>query len=418
MKKLLFITTRLFWPMDSGRKVSLYHYCRGLHEKYGYDIYIYSFLENYENAKIENKPSFIKEVVLANEVSKVTVLRNLFVKSFCFGWPFQNSLMYSKKNEKAIAKYVDKIQPDLIMVDMVRLAPYYKAFQNFNCMKVLDMDDLLSKRYESQIETKKQKGNIMGSFSKSNSFVSKMLNNSFLKSLILKMEKRRIYKTEIKYGKIYDKVIFVSDNETNLYNSRVEKKNGYTVRLGVDYQFLSKSINVEKKDGYIGFLGNLNYAPNVDSLDLLITKILPKLNYNYHLSIIGKVPDEIKNKYSNEQIEFKGMVDDFRPFLKECELFVAPITFGSGVKTKVLEAMALEIPVITNKLGAEGIDAINNQDFFVRNTVEQMVEIIEYVHNNKCLDVAASGNKLIKDKYDWNTIFDSFESVLESGIEK
>ena len=37
-KRLIFVTSRLPWPTNSGRKVSLYHYCRGLHEKYGYEI--------------------------------------------------------------------------------------------------------------------------------------------------------------------------------------------------------------------------------------------------------------------------------------------------------------------------------------------------------------------------------------------
>lgn len=414
-KKLLFITTRIFWPTDSGRKVSLYHYCKGLHEKYGYDIYIYSFLEDYNNQEVKDKPEFIKEVKVAKKIGKLNVIKNLFIKSVICNWPFQNSLMYSKENSNRIKEYVNDIKPDIVMVDMIRLAPYYNSFKDFECSKILDMDDLLSKRYESEIRSKKQKGNVMGAFSKSSSLATKILKNSFVKNLVLKMEKRKVYRAEIKYGNIYDKVIFVSGKETEIYNNRVKKQNGYTARLGVDYEFLSEELNVEKKRGYIGFLGNLKYAPNVDSLELLINEILPKLEYDYHLCVVGKVDDEIVNKYSSSKIEFKGIVKDFRVTLEECECFVAPITFGSGAKTKVLESMAMGLPTVTNSLGAEGIEATNNQEFFVRDSICDMAKVINDIHNDKECGkmVARNAQKLIKEKYDWNIIFDSFKDFLD-----
>lgn len=413
-KRIMFITTRTFWPTNSGRKVSLYNYCKGLHEKYGYDIYIYTFLEDYSNPNVEDKPDFIKEVRIAKKVGKFTVIKNLLFKSVLTNWPFQNSLMYSKKNEKLIQEYVHEIQPEIIMVDMIRLAPYYNAFKMYDCNKILDMDDLLSKRYESQLNVKKQKGNIMGAFSKQNSLFNKILKNDFIKKNILKIEKRKVFKAEIKYGNMYDKVIFVSDKETRIYNSRVKIQNGCTTRLGVDYNYLSEKINVSKKEGYIGFLGNLEYGPNLDSLELLINEILPKLEYDYHLCIVGKATDEIINKYSSDKIEFKGTVNDFRVDLGQCECFVAPITFGSGVKTKILEAMAMGIPVVTNKLGIEGIDASNDKEIFVRDSTLDMARILNDIYKNDSLrkNIALNAQKLIKEKYDWNIIFDSFKDFL------
>ena len=80
-KKLLFITTRLFWPTDSGRKVSLYYYCKGLHDKYGYDIYVYSFLEHGQSEiLLKDKPDFIKDVRIAASVDKASKLKNLLLK--------------------------------------------------------------------------------------------------------------------------------------------------------------------------------------------------------------------------------------------------------------------------------------------------------------------------------------------------
>lgn len=185
-KKLLFITTRIFWPADDGRKVSLYYYCKGLHEQYGYDIYIYSFLEHAQSAELINKkPDFIRAVYLAKPITKVDKMKNLFMKSFITAqWPLQCSLFYSDKNKLAIAKYINEIKPDTIIVDMVRLAPYYTAFFNIDCLKVLDMDDLLSRRYERQLSTYSN-ASISGQYSANMSgLVNKIIDLKFARNLV------------------------------------------------------------------------------------------------------------------------------------------------------------------------------------------------------------------------------------------
>ena len=98
-RKILFVTTRLFWPTDSGRKLSLYYYCKGLYEKYDCDIYLYSFLEAEQSKEdIVNKPDFIKEVRLASSISIFEKVKNLIINTILkCSWPIQCSLFYSKK---------------------------------------------------------------------------------------------------------------------------------------------------------------------------------------------------------------------------------------------------------------------------------------------------------------------------------
>lgn len=96
-KKLIFITSRLLWPIDSGRKMSLNYYCKGLHEKFGYDIYLYSFLES---GQVFNGvlPNYIKEIRIAKNITLLEKIKNIIF--YTFGkkkWPFQCSLFYSKK---------------------------------------------------------------------------------------------------------------------------------------------------------------------------------------------------------------------------------------------------------------------------------------------------------------------------------
>ena len=416
MKKLLFITTRLFWPIDSGRKVSLYYYCEGLHEKYSYDIYIYSFLEHGQSAElISKKPSFIKEVHLAAELSKFDKLKNVFIKSFLqVQWPLQCSLFYSNKNKLAIGEYVHEIKPDMIIVDMVRLAPYYKAFANENCQKVLDMDDLLSKRYERQLSSSSNAA-IAGQYSANMSgIVNKIIGTKFVKNIVLKIEQALMQKAERYYGSLYDKVIFVSQKECDTLNSYIGDK-AVAVPMGIDTEEFRKCKYKPSSENKICFVGNMAVAANADTLRMIVDNILPKIKSKFTMIVIGKCPEALKKEYAaHQEIVFTGRVDTIYDYAKECSLFLAPIAYGSGIKTKILEAMAMQLPVITNSVGAEGLDILNGEHFIVEDDFARIAAKVDYylAHKNEAEIIAKKGQQIVFEKYDWEKIWNKFELVL------
>ena len=408
MKKLLFVTTRVFWPTDSGRKYSLYHYCRGLFEKYGYEIYIYSFVENNEKSEYLPLPFFIKELKLEKKITKFNKISNLLCKSTLGRWPFQNSIYFNKKNLKEIRNYSSIIQPDAVIVDMIRLAPYIKAFESLKCKKILDMDDLLSERYKNQLKNTSN-GDVFGAFSKKSNF-NKLVNFKFVKRMVLKSEAKRVYKFEKKYGMKYDKVIFVSDKETKIYNDSIGTDRAITIRVGVDYSYYDEIQNIPKKKGYLAFLGNLKYSPNFSSLKLIVDYILPNLDFDYKLIVIGNTTQDIIDEFNSDKIVFTGRIDDLRTTLLECEMFVSPIAYGSGVKTKILEAFALGIPVVTNDLGIEGLDGAD-QVIKVENDFSKMACLINEYHSKEELldNISLAEKKLVKECYQWDNIFDNFK---------
>lgn len=415
-KKLLFITTRLFWPTDSGRKVGLYYYCQGLHEQYGYDVYLYSFLENGQTLDlIKQKPSFIKNVKIAESISKITKLKNIVLKTLLqYDWPIQCSLFYSKKNENQIKEFCKELNPDIVIVDMVRLAPYYKAFENFKCKKILDMDDLLSERYKRQLESN-YKSSIAGQYSSnlSASFL-KLIELKTIKKLILRLEKKLMYKAELKYAAIYDKVIFVSGKEAGKLNEIFPNKS-IDIPLGVTVdEFINCKLKVLKGNN-ICFVGNMYVAANIDTLNLITKEILPFLKSNYKFYVIGKVSDELKNNYCrNKNIIFTGRVENIYDVAGKCKLFLAPIAYGSGIKTKILEAMAMQLPVITNEIGVEGIEVENKKHIIIEDDFKKTAELVDYYLKNEqeALKLAKNAQNLVFKKYNWKNIWDKFKYIL------
>lgn len=414
-KKLLFVTTRLFWPTDSGRKLSLYYYCKGIHEKYNCDIHIYSFLEAGQTEEdIKKKPEFIKEVRLAENIGKIEKIQNLVAKTLLSRkWPIQCSLYYSEQNAERIKKYCNEIQPDYIFTDMIRTSMYYDSFQHSHAVKVLDMDDLLSARYERQLHAR-YKSNISGQYAgRLPGIINKLIGNRVVRNAVLAMERDLTSKAEIHYSKLYDKVIFVSAVETAYLNKKLPGK-AITIPVGINAVPERELAGSPEKD-ILSYVGNLKVAANVDTLHWIISDILPKIHHDVKFMVIGKCPDDIREKYKgNNHVIFTGRVDNLVEYIRKSQIFLSPILYGTGIKTKILEAMSMGVPVVTNDVGAEGIEAKDGQEFWVRNDSKAIAGQVDYLleHYPSALSVAEAGKKLVEGKYEWNRIWESFQEVL------
>lgn len=414
-KRLLFVTTRLFWPTDSGRKLSLYYYCKGIHEKYNCDIYIYSFLEAGQTEEdIEKKPEFIKEVRLADSISKGEKIHNLLLKTMLSRkWPIQCSLYYSEQNAERIKKYCNEIQPDYIFTDMIRTSMYYDSFQHSHAVKVLDMDDLLSARYERQLHAR-YKSNISGQYAgRLPGIINKLIGNQMVRNAVLTMERDLTSKAEIHYSKLYDKVIFVSAVETAYLNKKLPGK-AITIPVGIN-AVPERVLAGNPEKNLLSYVGNLKVAANVDTLHWIISDILPKIHHDVKFMVIGKCPDDIREKYKdNSQVIFTGRVENLVEYIRKSQLFLSPILYGTGIKTKILEAMSMGVPVVTNDVGAEGIQAKDGQEFWVRNDSKAIAGQVDYLldHYDAALNVAKEGRILVEKKYEWNNIYKKFGKII------
>lgn len=208
-----------------GHEVEVFHYCRGLHEKYGYEIDVYAFDEAHK-VKNQKPPSFLNDIYFSDRISLNTKVYNVILKSFLSKekWPIQNALYYSEKNALNITELVNKKEYDVIIVDMIRLATYYPAISEFKCKKILDIDDTLSKRYKRQLKAITSKTSIAGQYNeKLPRVVQKIIQSSLVKKVVLKIEIPRMEMAEKKYSELFDRMIFVSPIETNEFNKNTEQ---------------------------------------------------------------------------------------------------------------------------------------------------------------------------------------------------
>lgn len=402
-KKVLFITTRLPFPTTSGRKSSLFHYCRIIKEL-GYKLIVASFDDGTDLAL---KPDFIDELIILPNPNKKTKILNLLKYSFIQRkYPMQVSLYWDKKIDDQIKKLVSEKNPNIVIADMIRTTEYLKNLENV--YTIADLDDRLSLRYSRQLECNIEDVNPYGLFLTSlPKIIQKILLINFIKKNVMKNEIKLLKKYELSMGKLADCVIFVAENETNNFNKELGVDKAITVPIGVDINYFKYSKEPENLEDIIGFLGVLNVSHNENAVKKFASNVMPlileKKPSAKFLVIGGGASSELK-KLEQEHIIFTGYVDDAREYLKKCKVFICPLLFGSGIKTKNLEAMALGLPVVTTTIGAENINAKNGVDWFIEddpaNITEKIIELLD--NKNIRLQTGKNAAKFVKNNFTWD----------------
>lgn len=415
-KRLLAILSRYLWPIDSGRKESLTHYFKELYDNFNYEIKILCFVEPGQEVREEDKPYYIAEVNKLCDASSWRKLINIASHSILPPrWPFQCSLYYCKKSFKQIRACAQEYKPDVIFTEMIRTCMYYKAFKGSNARLIANLDDLLSVRYLRQLGYKQSQAGLAGNYEKKLSEgVSKALNSSFLKRLVLKMESRRCAIWERRFYKIYDDVLMTADKERDALNQEMQGNKAKTLSVGIDYGYFSQDLHVEKDPIGLSFVGNFNVAANIDSLSIIVNNLLPEIKHEHRLYVIGPCPQELQDKYSvNDKIIFCGRVDDLREYVKRTEIFLSPIAYGTGIKTKIVEAMAMGVPVLTNSIGIEGISAEFGEDVIVSDDMKELASWVDKLLSDpECAArIGKAGQKFSYDHFRWEKVFEVYRKM-------
>lgn len=413
-KRLLFVTSRLPWPPNSGRKVSLYHYCRGLAERYGYEIALFVFPEWDQPRDAAGKPPFIGEVRFAAPIGALTKLVNLATRvAFC-RQPLQCALYYSPKNRRLLRQLALEFDPDVILFDMIRVAPYIKDLVG-KARCILDLDDLLSLRYERQLAAFDDNTGIAGRYAGGMSRAAeRLLCHGVVGRLILKSEQKRLQRAELRYAKTADGVILVAEKETAYLNALLGEPRAVTVPTGVGVYQTDQNRGKEKKPRTFGFIGNLHVAANEASLAHIVRDILPHIPRPFRFEVVGAVPKKLRERYGNaKELSFLGEVAELLPVITAWQICLCPIAFGTGLKTKVLDAMAAELAVVTNTVGADGIVAERGREIFV---FDDPVDIAACVgallaDPTRCSEVGKLAQSFVLEHFSWERNFDAFQNL-------
>jgi glycosyltransferase involved in cell wall biosynthesis len=185
----------------------------------------------------------------------------------------------------------------------------------------------------------------------------------------------------------------------------------------VDLQHLVPSAE-ELPQPRIVFLGNFSYHPNVDGVMSFSREVLPiiwRKRPDLQFFIVGASPPKtVMALASDPRVIVTGTVPDTRKYLVRGSIFVCPVRFGGGTKFKVLEAMAMGLPVVSTEVGCEGIDVCDGRELFVAHNSAEFAQHILRLASDASLsrEMGNASRKAMESKYDQDVVASRLEALL------
>lgn len=172
----------------------------------------------------------------------------------------------------------------------------------------------------------------------------------------------------------------------------------------------------------ICYLGSMDWAPNREGVEWFLDNVWPKVNNQFpelQFFVAGRnFPADFPGKqYPN--VEIVGEVENSRAFLRSKAIMVVPLFSGSGIRVKILEAMAEGRPVISSTIGAEGINAVDGAHFLLADTPDAFARQIRRLvkDRDEARRMGVHARAFIKENYDnkklVSDLVDFYKSLLK-----
>jgi polysaccharide biosynthesis protein PslH len=243
---------------------------------------------------------------------------------------------------------------DFAIADTIRVAPYAAAL---GVPWHLDMDDLFSARYErfAAMAGEVSADVVLGYYRDSAPGFARAIPRSFMRHVLL-AEAARIRRRELYWARQASTVSLVSPEEAARFSRELGRP---VLSLPMSVESPSAQWSPGKTAGAPVFVGPLDYKPNLDALDYYQREVFPALQSAAAPSVlhhVGNAPDRLRRLFNQQVVRFEGYVADLAARLAQAACFVAPIVSGTGIKTKVLEAMAAGVPVLATPEAVSGLE--------------------------------------------------------------
>jgi len=385
--KILFLTSRIPYPLDKGDKLRAYNFIKELSKNN--EIILCSICDEKVHPKAESELNkFCKSFYIFN-INKLGILASL-LKAVFSKLPFQVAYFTNTSIQKSIDEIVANEKPDIIYYQLVRMAEYA---QNNSIPKFLDYMDVLSVGIEKRIEQE-----------------------PFYKKWIFNLEFERLKKYEDEVFGRFKKQSIITEQDRDLIPTR-SKHQIEIVSNGVDFDYFIPPLKVYEKRFDIVFSGNMAYPPNVVCAVYLVKKIMPLVwskNKNVKVVIVGTSPSKQVLELASENVFITGRVDDIRTYFYESKIFVAPLFMNTGLQNKLLEAMAMKTPCITSSVANNALKATPSLDLLIAdNENEFAVSILSLLSNeNEMKKISESAYNFIFKNHNWSAIGNQLNQLL------
>lgn len=403
MKKLplLFLCHRIPYPPNKGDKIRSYHLLE--HLSHHFDIYLASFVDDPQDWDYADKLNEYCADVLLRPLSSVQgLLRSMrgLITGQALSIPYY-----------ADSQLQDWVDEKIASHDIRHALVYSSAMAQFIpedgpvfSRKVIDFVDVDSDKWAQYAQQKRAP-----------------------LSWVYRREATKLLTLEKKLASVFDAGLFVSSSEADLFHQlspETAHKIGF-YNNGVDSTYFDPKFDAQEPierpfdegDLALVFTGAMDYWPNVDAVEWFAHEVLPRLREQYPalvLIIVGGNPARSVQKLGSlEGVTVTGRVPDVRPYLKYAFAAVAPMRIARGVQNKVLEGMAMALPVLVSAMGLEGIDAKHGTEVLLAETIDDYILEIGKLLAEEYVGLGEGARTHVQRCFNWSENLPQVVTLLE-----
>lgn len=314
------------------------------------------------------------------------------------GQPWSLGYFSNAAMRKAVSAKLSSITFDLIFVYCSAVAPY--AAMAKEVPRVLDFVDSDSLKWKQYSEFRR-----------------------WPQSWLYKYEAQKLSHYELAMIREFDCSIFVSASEiAGRVMAGLEHKITF-MQNGIDLEFFKPSVHCDKPLR-VAFAGAMDYYPNIDAALFFAHEIFPKIRSvrpDAEFIVIGSRPvAAVRNLSSLPGVSVTGTVKDVRPFLSQCQIAVVPLRIAQGIQNKILEALAVGLPVVTTPVAAGILASAKELPLSVATDSDSFArQVIEYMdHAPLPAETVAACRQHLKNRYNWETNLSTLDKIIEEVTPK
>ncbi|MBR9859555.1 glycosyltransferase [bacterium] len=396
--KILQVSNRVPWPLNEGGTIGIYNFTRAFAEA-GHEVTLYCLdaLKHrtpQADAKRELK-KYCKEVYFHTIDTEIKVSGAL--KDLLGGRSYNVSRFDNESFADKLLELLQKNSYDVIQLEGTFTGPYLQLLRNHHQgLLVLRMHNVEYEIWER---------------------LARNTSNP-IKKQYLQILSKQLKKYEKDLLPIADLITTVTQEDKDKFqilspNSRIE-----VIPAGIDTEYWHYNPTGQWTKWY--HLGSLEWAPNREAAQWFADDIYPELRkispIQFHLA--GKGLDSSMYELHPGMTMYPSVADAAR-FVQPMDVCVVPLKSGSGIRLKILEAMAAGKLVISTTIGAQGIDAIPGKHILIADTVDDFKKILSDLKNNEinANEIVKNARALIEEKYSIDAVSKKLMQFFEQAQE-
>jgi polysaccharide biosynthesis protein PslH len=388
---LLVLTPYIPYPPSFGGSVRIYHLIRQLSRRH--QVHLLSFREEVGAGDPKGLEPFCRTVTLIPR--RVGDKRLQQMASLLSPRSFQWRFHYSRPMQAALDRVVKEQSIDLILVEFSQMAGFrFPA----GVPVVLDEHnvefDLLERMAARESGT--------------------------FRRLFNRIEAAKFRREELTAAKHAALTLVTSDRDGELLDSYCPGLKTAVITNGVDCDHFTRPAGPRNADTAV-FVGATHYFPNEDGVLFFLCDIHEKIREArpaFKFTVVGGNPPPSITSHRSDSVEVTGFVKDVRPYMWTASLFVVPLRMGGGTRFKIVEAMAAGVPVVSTRLGAEGIPASDGRELLLADDPAHFAKAVDRVLSAPQLaeSLSQAGLAFVRRHFDWSVIGDKLDEALEAVV--